>query len=175
MDAKPTRLFFRYAAAIVFIVLATLAVAGCLIARSATQNSERRLLHERAAEIGALLANATGSAKTSLGLLSETYAAGGVGDGGLRAGARSLAKGGVTTVGIAQTDGDRVVVRAEEGTQHNDTTLTGARAELMRRAARAKDLASAIIKDAKTGRSSLVLAVGRADGIVAFEESVFDP
>jgi signal transduction histidine kinase/ActR/RegA family two-component response regulator len=175
MEAKRTRLLFRWAAAIVFIVLATLAVAGCLVARSATQNSERRLLHERAAEIGALLTNAMTSAKTSLGLLGETYAAGRADDAGFRAGARSLAKGGVATVGIAQTDADRVVVRAEEGVRRNDTTLTGARAEVIQRAARVKDFASVIVKDTKSGRSALVLAIGRPDGIVVFEESPIDP
>jgi hypothetical protein len=161
--------------AIVFVVLGSLAIGGCLVARSATQNSERRLLQERAAEVGAVLTNSTGSVRSSMQLLGETYAGDRTDHAGFLAGARSLTRAGGTTVGIATLEPAHVAVQAEAGARTNDTTLVGPRAALIRRAAQTKNLVTAIVKDAPTSPSMLLLAIGRTDGLVVFEEAAFDP
>jgi signal transduction histidine kinase/ActR/RegA family two-component response regulator len=175
MPAKPVRLLSRSVPAIVFVVLGSLAIGGCLVARSATQNSERRLLHERAAEVGAVLTNSTGSVRSSMQLLGETYAGDRTDHAGFLAGARSLTRAGGTTVGIATLEPAHVAVQAEAGARTNDTTLVGPRAALIRRAAQTKNLVTAIVKDAPTSSSMLLLAIGRTDGLVVFEEAAFDP
>jgi signal transduction histidine kinase/ActR/RegA family two-component response regulator len=175
MSAKPVRLLSRSVPAIVFVVLGSLAIGGCLVARSATQNSERRLLHERAAEVGAVLTNSTGSVRSSMQLLGETYAGDRTDHAGFLAGARSLTRAGGTTVGIATLEPAHVAVQAEAGARTNDTTLVGPRAALIRRAAQTKNLVTAIVKDAPTSPSMLLLAIGRTDGLVVFEEAAFDP
>jgi signal transduction histidine kinase/CheY-like chemotaxis protein len=53
--------------------------------------------------------------------------------------------------------------------------LTGARARLARRAGAAKNMVAAMVNDPSTGRATLVLAWGRDDGLVVYEESALDP
>jgi signal transduction histidine kinase/CheY-like chemotaxis protein len=176
MDAQQRKPRYRYVAVIVFIALAGLTLGGFAVVRTAARNTEKRLLHERAAEVAAVLTNSTDSTKTSLRLLGETYAADHLADSGFTASARSLTQGNVTAIGIAETVGTSVVVRAAEGPQADDRTrLTGARAVLVRRAAQAKDLASALVKDASSGATRLVFAFGRPDGVVVYEETAVDP
>ncbi len=176
MDAQPRRPLYRSVAVIVFIALAALTLGGFAVVRTAARNTEKRLLHERAAEVAAVLTSSTDSIRTSLRLLGEAYAADHVADAGFRASARSLLHGNVTTIGIAETVRTNVVVRAVEGPQTGArTTLTGARAVLVRHAAQAKDLASAIVKDVSSGATRLVFAFGRPDGVVVYEETTVDP
>jgi len=174
MDVERVRPIYRYLAAIVFVTLTSVSVAGFVIARTAAQSAEKRLLHERAVEVGALLATTTASLKASLGLLGETYAAGHTADAGFRASAQSLIQGGESTVGVAETVGSRVVVRAAEGGQAGNTTMNGARAALVQRAVPAKDVVSAVVKDA-SGHTTLMFALARPDGLIVFEEAPIDP
>src|SRR5207248_902610 len=176
MDAESHSPFYRYAALMVCVALSALTVAGFLVARSAARSAERRLLHERAAEVAALLANSTDSLKTSLGLLGQTYASDRRANAGFTAGARSLLKGGVTTVGVAEVAENSVIVRASTGRPLTDgTRLTGARTALARRAVQTKDLVSTLVKDPVSEHQSLMIAFGRADGVVIFEDSPLDP
>jgi signal transduction histidine kinase/CheY-like chemotaxis protein len=176
MDAQRRKPLYRSVAVIVFIALAALTLGGFAVVRTAARNTEKRLLHERAAEVAAILTNSTDSMKTSLRLLGETYAAHHVADAGFTAGARSLMHDNVTAIGIAETVGTSVVVRALEGPQTGDRTrLTGARAVLVHQAAKDKDLVSAFVKDPRLGATRLVFAFGRPDGVVVYEETAVDP
>jgi signal transduction histidine kinase/ActR/RegA family two-component response regulator len=174
MDAEAHTPLYRSAALIVCVALSALTVAGFLVARSAAQSAERRLLHERAGEVGALLSNSTDSLKSSLGLLGETYAARRVDDAAFRAAARSLAHG-QTTVGVAETSGNSVVVHSTAGPASGGTQLTGAAAALARRAVQAKDLVSAVVKNPASAHATVMVALGRADGLVIFESTPVDP
>src|SRR5205085_5780938 len=133
-------------------------VAGFLVARSAARSAESKLLHERAAEVGALLTNSTDSLKTSLGLLGGNYASDRRANAGFTASARTLTRGGVATVGVAEIAKNSVVVRATTGPLRGGTQLTGASAALARRAVQAKDLVSAVIKDPVSGHESVMIA-----------------
>ncbi|MDQ1447808.1 MAG: hypothetical protein QOC79_779 [Actinomycetota bacterium] len=176
MDAESHSPLYRYAALMVCVALSALTVAGFLVARSAAHSAESRLLHERAAEVGALLTSSTDSLETSLGLLGQSYASDRRADAGFTASARSLLKGGVTTVGVAEVAENSVVVRSTTGQPlAGGTRLTGARAALARRAAQTKDLVSTLVKDPVSGHQSLMIALGRADGVVIFEDSPVDP
>jgi signal transduction histidine kinase/ActR/RegA family two-component response regulator len=176
MDAESHSPLYRYAALMVCVALSALTVAGFLVARSAAHSAESRLLHERAAEVGALLTSSTDSLETSLGVLGQSYASDRRADAGFTASARSLLKGGVTTVGVAEVAENSVVVRSTTGQPlAGGTRLTGARTALARRAVQTKDLVSTLVKDPVSGHQSLMIALGRADGVVVFEDSPVDP
>lgn len=162
----------RFAAPLVAVVLAAIAVTGFAITRSASHAEEMRLLHERGSEVGAILSTST-NLTTTLQVLGEVFASGEDAQQVFAAGARSLIVGGVTTVGIAQIVGDQVNVRAVEGGTGiaAGDVLTGPRDDLVRRAVAAKGLASTLIRG--NDLVTLVVAMGRADGIVVFEESMF--
>jgi signal transduction histidine kinase/CheY-like chemotaxis protein len=163
----PTRLL----AAAVALVLAAMTVAGFLVTRRSARNEQEHLLGERASEVAAILSTAV-SLQTSLALIGDVYAAGDSAGAAFAAGAGSLVTGAVTTVGVAEVTGDRVVVRASEGAGTAvGTELTGTRAELVRRAVGAGGLTSAVVRGAPL--STLVVALARPSGVVAFEESAF--
>jgi signal transduction histidine kinase/ActR/RegA family two-component response regulator len=170
------RPLYRFAALIVFVALTSLTAAGFLVTRGAARSAEHKLLHERAAEVAAIVTSSISTLKSSLGLLGETYAARRVDDAAFRAGERSLAQGAAATVGVAESVGARAVVRSTQGRALPDATqLTGPRAALVRRAVQAKDLVFALIDDPASGHKSLMVAFGRADGLVVFEETTIDP
>jgi signal transduction histidine kinase/CheY-like chemotaxis protein len=159
-----------------FAILAALAVAGFFVTGKAARDEERRILHERAGEVAALLSTATVNVGTELRLLGEVYAALRAPGPGFTAGARSLAKGGVTGVGVAENQGGELVVRAAEGSGARvGERLTGVRAQLARRALDARDLVSVLARDGASGRTTLVLALGRDDGVVIYDETPVDP
>jgi signal transduction histidine kinase/ActR/RegA family two-component response regulator len=166
----------RLLSLVVFAALAGLATAGFFVTRSAARQEERRILHERAGEVAALLTSSTDSLGSTLRLLGEAYAARRAPGPGFTSSARSLVKGGVTGVGVAEKTGSDLVVRAVEGSGPGvGQPLTSQRGQLARRALEAKDLVSALVKDPASARTTLVLAVGRDDGLVVFEESPVDP
>ncbi|MBI5087438.1 MAG: response regulator [Actinobacteria bacterium] len=157
-------------AAVVFVVLAALAVTGFGIARSATQREEANLLEQRASEVAAILSTST-SIATSMELIGEVYAGGAASTSAFRAGARSLVTGAVTGVGIARVVDDQVRLEAFEGTGATaGDVLTGPRAAVVRDALGADGLASTLVRGG--ARSTLVLAIGRDDGLVVLEETV---
>jgi signal transduction histidine kinase/CheY-like chemotaxis protein len=166
----------RHLAVVVFVALVAVSVAGFFVARRATQDEQRRLLHERAGEVAALLTNATTSVNSTLGVLGAAYAGLGAPGPGFTAAAQSLVTGGVTGVGVAETIGGDVVARATAGRGAGaGEQLTGARADLVRRASAARNMVAAMVKDPASGSTSLVLARGRDDGLVVYEESALDP
>ena len=105
-----------WAAVLVFVALAGLTVSGFLVTRAAGQGEERRILRERAGEVAALLASASNGVASSLQLLGEVYAAGRNGpDPAFSEGARSLLRGNVTGIGVAELDNSGFVVKTAEG------------------------------------------------------------
>ena len=175
MDSKLSKSVVRWLALAVFVVIAGLTTTGFVLTRQASRDQEQRLLKERSGEVAVLLSSSTNSLQTTLGLLGEVYV-GGRDESAFAAAARSLVNPGVTSVGVAEIDGDDIVVRAAEGTGTDDgELLVGDRAALARRAIEAKGLVSALVADASSGATTFVLAFGRADGFVIFQQSVIDP
>lgn len=175
MGTHRSKPLYRYAALLVFIVLTGLSFGAFVVTRHAAENAERRLLHERSTEVGGLLTGSIVNFKTSLSLLGEIYAADHANGSALRAGTRSLVANGQTTIGIAQAEGRDFSVRAVEGRPLGESRLAGARAALATRAIDTKDLVSTLIKDARSGRQSLMVALARPDGLIVFEDVTVDP
>jgi len=161
---------------VVFVTVAIMSVAGFFVGRRAVREQEERLLRERAREVAALLTNSTDSIRTGLELLGETYVGRGERGPGFTAAARSLLEGGVLLVGVVEVVGDALEFGAAEGTGVADgDALSGERADVVRRAADEVDLVSSLVdSDEVTGRS-LVLALGRDDGLVVYQETAVDP
>lgn len=166
----------RYLALGVFIVIAGLTTTGFVLTRQANHDQEQRLLEERSGEVAALLASSTNGIQSTMELLGEVYVGGRADNSGFTAATRSLVKGGVTNVGVAEIVGDDVIIRSAEGAGDEDGELiVGERAALARRAVEAKGLVSALITDSSTGRTTFVLALGRPDGFVVYQQSIVDP
>ena len=127
--------------------------------------------------MAALLASASNGVASSLRLLGEVYAGTDGPAPAFSEGARSLLRGNVTGVGVAEFNDRGFVVTTVEGQGVSvGETLTGDRAEVARRAREAKNVVSGFVNDGAAGRPTFVLAFGRDDGrVVVFEESATDP
>ncbi|TML20250.1 MAG: response regulator [Actinobacteria bacterium] len=176
MESKPKKSVVRYLASGVFVVIAGLTTTGFVLTRQASHDQEERLLKERTGEVAVLLTNSTNSLQSTLGLLGEVYVAGRVDDTGFVAAARSLITGNVTNVGVVDINGNDVVIRAAEGNGAvAGNRLVGDRATLARRAVEANGLVSALVTDTSSGATAFVVALGRPDGFVVYQESLVDP
>src|SRR5262249_42605216 len=139
------------------------------VTRSWASGEQERLLLERSSEAAALLSTSS-SLETSMRLLSEVYASRGQGGRAFTAGARSLIRDGVTTVGVAERTPAGYVVRAVEGSGPKvGALLAGPRLDVARRASAATGLASAVVRGEPS--STLLVTFGRADALVVFQES----
>src|SRR4051794_36510746 len=145
METARRRLLLRWLAPAVVVVLSAVSVAGWAAARRANIAEEHALLRERANEIVATFQTSLNTAKVSLGLLGDIYLDNkAVGHSAFDAGARSLLSAGTTTIGIAQKDGDRYVVRVEQGGGVSvGQKVSGAIQSVARRTATSKDLVTA--------------------------------
>jgi signal transduction histidine kinase/CheY-like chemotaxis protein len=162
-------------AVLVLVVLALVAFVSFGLTRRAASDEQERILHERAGEVAAILASSTNSASASLSLVGEVYASRGSSGPGFVASARSLLQGSVTAIGVAEVDGGEAVVRAVEGSGVVvGDRLVDERAALAQRALATQNLVSALVPSA-SGGSSLIVAFGRDDGLVVFEESAVNP
>ena len=177
MIAAPTRnLIVRHLALTVFVVLAAVSVVGFVVTRSATGDEERRLLHERTGEVAAVLSSSTNNVPAMLSLLGDAYQALNAPGPGFTAAAQSALQGGLKGVGIAQSDGSQMVVRASVGEAlPTGAVLTGAFDQVARRAAERKQLVSSLIFASESRGATLVLALGRADGLVVYEQTTLNP
>jgi len=159
---------------LVLIILIAFAVGGFFVTRNTAQREEQQLLEERAAEVAALLSTSDTLA-ASLQLIGEVYVNGEGTGRAFAAAARTLLTGTVTHVGIAQlTDGEAIVVDVEgiEGTTLASGDVLGAQHdELVRRAIEAQGLVSTLMRGDEF--STLIMALGRSDGLVVFEEALF--
>ena len=166
----------HHLAVVVFVALAAISVGGFLIARRANQDEARRLLRERAGEVAAVLLSATRSSGTTLGLLGDAYQALQAPGPGFTAAARSALKSGVSGIGVAALDGSQVVARAAEGDAPPvGTQLTGAREQLVRRALQEQNVVTALLRDPGSKLATILVALGRPDGLVVYSQSVTQP
>ncbi|HEY3672221.1 MAG TPA: histidine kinase dimerization/phospho-acceptor domain-containing protein, partial [Acidimicrobiia bacterium] len=175
-DSSTRTRVVRHLALIVFLVLAAVTVAGFLVTRHAANDEERRLLHERGGEVAALLSGSTNNVPATLTLLGDAYQALGAAGPGFTAAARSALQSGLEGVAVARSDGSQMVVLASEGgTAPVGAVLSGAHGRVARRADDRKQLVSTLIFDSASRRPTLVLALGRADGLVVYEQTTLDP
>ena len=166
----------RFVSLMALVTLTSLAVAGFVFARRASHDESRRLLHESGGQVAAILASATNNVESSLRLLGDVYAAAGEATPGFGDAAKSLLTGGATSIGVAEIVGDAVIVRAREGAgSAPGERLTGARANLFRRAADLATLISTRIDSTIDDGVVLVFASGRSDRLVVFEETMIRP
>ncbi|HEV3225948.1 MAG TPA: ATP-binding protein [Acidimicrobiales bacterium] len=175
MTSKTRSTRARALSLLVLIVLLCGTVTSTMMLRNLVRNQERDLLRERTAEAGLFLSNAVSSAKPTLEVLGATYLA----DPGGNV-AKTLTKGFAaatgSTVAIVVPDQDRLVARVAGGPGvAANGTLTGARADLVRRAIRAKDLVTDVIGKTPDNKTLLGLAVALPNGVTAYEEQKIDP
>jgi signal transduction histidine kinase/CheY-like chemotaxis protein len=170
-DPKGRSVTSRLLALVVFIVLAALAVTGSVATRRAADDEEEHVLAERASEVAAILSTSA-SLSSSLRIMGEVYAGSGGSPEAFTAGATSLVEGAVTEVGVAELVDDDVVVRAVVGADVvAGDVLDDERGDLVRRTTGVADLTSALIRGEEL--STLVVAVGRTDGLVVWQQSLF--
>jgi signal transduction histidine kinase/ActR/RegA family two-component response regulator len=180
MAASRMKYLYRHSALFVLLALTALSCGAFVVTRRAAESAEKRLLHERATEVGGVVTDTVVSFKSSLSLLGQIYSSDRADDAAFRAGERSLTAGGQSTIGVAEVAGGDVVVRSTQGRPlPGGAHLTGARADLVRRAASAEDLVTTVVHDSAAAsvpaRESLMVALSRPDGVVVFEEVPIDP
>jgi signal transduction histidine kinase/ActR/RegA family two-component response regulator len=159
----------RFLGAIVFAVVASVAIVGFAITRRAAEREEEHLLEQQASEVATILSSST-SFDTSLQLIGEVYAGRGEAGPGFQAAAQSLIVGGVMTVGVAQVQRDQIVVVGMEGTGPQvGSAFDEVRDETARRAIATGGLVSSVLR--RDGLSILLVAVGRTDGLIVFQET----
>ena len=164
------RLGSRFLGVLVFAVLASIAVGGFVIARLSLQSEEKQLLHDRTSEIGAILSTSAGLA-SSLQMVGEVYSNDQIGE-AFSAAAKTLVAGNVTLAGVARVVGDQVVVQAVEGGGVSvGDVLSSQRHDVALRSLQVDGLVSTLVRGPDL--STLVVALGREDGLVVFEESLF--
>jgi signal transduction histidine kinase len=165
----------RSVALVLFGALVVLSIGGFVATRNSGRADERVLLHERSGEVAAILSSSVNGIASGLELLGEAYAGRGESGPAFVASARSLLKGSVTGIGVAEDTGTLAVVRAFEGTGHRvDDVLDGTRSDLVLRARAANGMVSALIPST-SAESIFVVALGRDDGLVVFQESTISP
>ena len=160
----------RFLGLLVFVVLASIAVGGFLITRQSAQGEEEQLLHDRTSEIAVILSTSATLA-SALNMVGEVYVNDPEGQ-VFSAAARTLVAGTVTLAGVAEVVDGQAEVRAIEGAGLlPGDLLTGQREDLVLRSLEVDGLVSALIRG--TQLSTLVVALGRSDGVVVFEEILF--
>src|SRR5215212_41284 len=95
----------RCASAAVLVLLLGLGAAGFGLTRATAHAQERRLLQERAGEVGVLLTSAFNNVASTLGLLGEAYTARRTAGITFTATAKSLLAANVVGVGVAELVG----------------------------------------------------------------------
>jgi signal transduction histidine kinase/ActR/RegA family two-component response regulator len=160
---------------ILFAVLASLTVVASVALRGAVDQQERRLLHERAGEVGALLTSSIGGVGSSFDIVGSVYASS-RSEAVFNDSARPLTTGGAGVVAVVQAEGKRLVVRAAlgRGLVKNDV-VAGQQEALIRRAGAARGLVSTIIAGATPADRRLAFARARPDGIVVYQETPLGP
>src|SRR5262249_27515520 len=118
-------------------------VSSTLLHRS-VNDQERRLLHERAGEVGTLLGS-LGTVGQQLGIVGTVYETDGA-KGAFPATAAAVNAGGRGNVAIVATEGGADVVRAAAGASlPTGTVVSGDRAALVDRATKAKSFVSSVV------------------------------
>jgi signal transduction histidine kinase/ActR/RegA family two-component response regulator len=152
----------------VLIVVAGMSVALSLVARSAVNDQQRRLLHERTAEAGLLIGSLFNGMSTTLPVLGATTHPRVGSTQQFTAAAKQLT-GGLGTIGALQVVGKKVSALATTGTGTSaGTTLAGDRAAVAIRALAAKGMVSAVLTEPGGRLLSFEIAVG--DGLVLYQD-----
>jgi len=158
--------------ALVLVCLAGLAIATSLVVRGVVRDQERRLLHERAGEVGSALSTTLEELTPALGMLSRIAQLSHYSSHQFALAASSLVTPGVGVLGIAQPRGTSFSTVAAVGplSRHG---LSSRQLVLLRRAATSNGLITAVLP----GRplSQLDIALRGAGGSVVFESSAIDP
>ena len=165
-DTQP---WSRWLPALVLLAVMAATLTGFGITRHTVRNEEQHLLTERSTEVGAILSTSSMLA-ASLQLIGEAYAADPSGQ-SFSATAGTLISAQVTTVGVAELVGDQAIARAVEGTGASvGSPIAGKTGELIRNASEVDGLTSMLLPgdDVRT----LVVALGRPDNTVVFQESL---
>lgn len=151
-------------------VIAAATLGAYVLTRSSVHRQERLTLDERATEVEATLSTSIASVESSMRLLGATYAAPGANGRAFASAARSLLQANVLGVGVVRVEGDTATVEAGQGkVPETGSRLDAARTSVARRAAAANDLVSGLVDDHR-----LVIALGRPDGLVVYEETAID-
>jgi signal transduction histidine kinase/CheY-like chemotaxis protein len=152
------------------VVLVVGTVTGTLMLRNLVHDQNEQLLHERTSEAGLLLTSTISSIKPSLSVLGATYAVDPDGS-AARLLTKQFAAGSQNVTAIIASEDDRLVVRVAGGPGiAENQSLTGARAELARRAIDAQDLVGDIVGRSESKGTQLAFAVALPTGIVVYQE-----
>ncbi len=160
----------RFLSIALLLTLVAGTVTATLALRNLVRDQNEKLLAERTSEAGLLLRSSFQSIKPSLSVLGATYAVepnGSV----AKVLTKQFAAGSKNLTAIVGDDNGRLVARVAGGPGLADNqTVTGARADLVRRAMRANDLVADIIARNERRGTTLGFAVPLPTGIVVYQE-----
>jgi signal transduction histidine kinase/CheY-like chemotaxis protein len=156
-----------------FAVLATLTLIASVTLHNAVNDQERRLLHERAGEVGALLTS-IGSAGSSLDLVGSVYEASGSAKVFDDAIGPFAARGHASVAVVKAAEGGFVVQVAVGSGLAKNAVLGGRQAELIRRASTAKGFVSGVTTNA-SGDRFFSFASSRPSGVIVYQETPLGP
>ncbi|MEY2588900.1 MAG: hypothetical protein QOJ67_884 [Acidimicrobiaceae bacterium] len=161
------------------LVLAAVGVVACaaaFFAHNVIRDQNRRLLRERAGEVGALLTNSSSGVAATLRSLSTVVHEGDSSPQAFVDSATPLVVGQTRAILLVRVSGSELTRVTMVGDGVPEGTITGDRASLMQRAAHEPGLVSGLISDGLRHRIGLALGpgVGR-DGWIVYQESAIDP
>ena len=166
----------RFASLVVLLVLAGVVAASVLITRNVVREQERLILHERTAEVAAVLGSAFTGVQSSLQLLG-VIARSDQGHSRLFAdAAHSVATPGTQAwlVITARPTGLRVAAAAGTGPAVGQA-ISGDRGKLARQALASKGMISGLVRDGPRVRLAFALGQAAGPGTVVWQESAISP
>lgn len=166
----------RFASLVVLLVLAGVVAASVLITRNVVREQERLILHERTAEVAAVLGSAFTGVQSSLQLLG-VIARSDQGHSRLFAdSAHSVATPGTQAwlVITARPTGLRVAAAAGTGPAVGQA-ISGDRGKLARQALASKEMISGLVRDGPRVRLAFALGQAAGPGTVVWQESAISP
>jgi len=167
--------YSRFVPPALFAVLAILTVVSSMLLHRSATDQERRLLHERAGEVGAYLTSAIGSVGQQLGTVGAVYETDGSGR-AFQATTQALNTTGRGDVAVIGTADGKTVVRAASGqTLKAGAVVTGDRAALVERATTAKGFVGTVVNGASPSDRSLAFAQAMPGGNVVYSETPIGP
>jgi signal transduction histidine kinase/ActR/RegA family two-component response regulator len=156
---------------LVLVCLAGLAIATSLVIRSVVRDQQRRLLHERAGEVGDAVTTAISGLEPALGMLSRIAQLSHYAPHQFATAASPLVSPGVEMLGIALPQGASFKAVTSVGPLSGHG-LNAQQLALLRRAATSNGLVSGVVSTARG--SQLDIALRGAAGSLVFESSAID-
>jgi signal transduction histidine kinase/ActR/RegA family two-component response regulator len=153
---------------ILLVVLAAGAVVASLATHNLVANQQRRLLRQRTDQVADRVSASADSFASAFRLIGGAYLVEPDHPVAFESVARTAVRGGVSAVGVARVDGDRIVVAKEVATGSARTELTGVRLAAARKALDHDSVASAFV-DGSAGRTYF-RAVGGPGNTVSYIE-----